>query len=112
MRVINLTPHSISYVDPNYACVIPSSGVARAEQQMVEGNPIVGMGNVFKTCRMSYGDLIGLPDPDGETFYIVSAITAEAARRSGRTTDDLLLTADLVRDDQGRVVGCRAFARV
>lgn len=112
MKIVNLTPHTIDYLDPLYACSIPSSGVARATQTMQEDQPIIGMGNVFRTVRMTYGETTDLPDPDGETFYIVSAITAEAARRGGRTTDDLLLTADLVRDDQGRVVGCRAFARV
>ena len=45
-------------------------------------------------------------------YYVVSTIAADAARRGGRTTDDLLVPGQLVRDDAGRVVGCRSLARV
>lgn len=43
--------------------------------------------------------------------YIVSRIAVEAARASGRTTDDLLIPDDLVRGPGGQPIGCRGFAR-
>jgi hypothetical protein len=46
------------------------------------------------------------------TFVIVSAITGNAAKASGRRTDDLLLTSGLVRDEDGKILGCTAFALV
>ena len=52
----------------------------------------------------------GLPDPAPSTFLIVSAITADAARKSGRNTDDLLLPTDLVRDSEGQIIGCYRLA--
>jgi adenine/guanine phosphoribosyltransferase-like PRPP-binding protein len=39
--------------------------------------------------------------------YLVSNIVAQAVRR-----DDVLIVDDIVRDGEGRILGCRAFARV
>ncbi len=46
------------------------------------------------------------------TYYVVSSATAEAVRSSGRTTEDLLVPGQQIRDDAGRIVGCRSLARV
>lgn len=45
-------------------------------------------------------------------YYVVSSIAAEAAKRSGRPTDDLLVPGQPIRDDGGRIVGCRSLMRV
>jgi hypothetical protein len=47
-----------------------------------------------------------------DTYYVVSSLTAEAARRSGRTLDDLLVPGQSIRDADGRIVGCQSLARV
>lgn len=44
-----------------------------------------------------------------KTYYIVPLLIAQAFR--GRR-DDLLVTNDPIRDEQGRIVGCRSLARV
>lgn len=56
------------------------------------------------------GPVEGLPEPDPacRVRYIVSRVVAEAAR--GRA--DLLIPDDTVRDEQGRIIGCRALARL
>jgi hypothetical protein len=41
-------------------------------------------------------------------LYIVSRVVAEAAR----DRDDLVVPDNVIRDDQGRVIACRALARV
>lgn len=87
--------------------VLPSAGVARAASSespagTVDGIPLV---------EVQYGRLEGLPRPSLGVYLVVSAITAQAARAQGRSTDDLLLTTGLVRDADGRIVGCTAFAR-
>jgi len=48
-----------------------------------------------------------LPDPPEGVYYIVSLAVAQAARRP-----DLLVPDDMVRDEQGRILGCRRFAVV
>jgi len=45
-------------------------------------------------------------------YYVVSTIAADAARRSGRTTEDLLVPGQQIRDEAGRIIGCRSLARV
>jgi hypothetical protein len=55
---------------------------------------------------------VDLPEYSIGVQYIVSALTVSAAKAYGRTTNDLLLVADTVRNDQGQIIGCKAFARV
>lgn len=57
-----------------------------------------------------FGEPTDLPAPDPDTYYVVSIITAQAARASGRTTEDLLITSDPVRDAAGKFIGVRKFA--
>jgi hypothetical protein len=56
-------------------------------------------------------DLSGcdLPQPVDGTVYIVPLLIAQAFAAS---RDDLLVTNDPVRDDAGRITGCRSLARV
>lgn len=109
MKVVNLTPHLVRVFDGSEIVkTYPKGGLARARQTStiideVDGVPVV---------ETSYGEVSGLPEPAEGVVYIVSAITLNAAKAHGRTTKDLLLTSDPVRDDEGRVIGCRAFARV
>lgn len=51
-------------------------------------------------------------DVQQSLYLIVSIITANAAKANGRRVDDLLITTDTVRDETGRIVGCKAFARI
>lgn len=45
-------------------------------------------------------------------YYVLSSLAADAARRGGRTTEDLLVPGQQIRDDAGRIVGCRSLARI
>ena len=124
-KLINLMPHMFTLLTPigvekvkgvltcaapTVTRTIPSSGVARATQApSVVGEPVDG---VPTTLPGSFGPVEGLPDPDGETSYIVSFITVGAARASGRAVSDLLTPGDLVRDAvTGQPVGCLNLAR-
>ena len=52
-------------------------------------------------------DVYDLPSPQPDTIYIVSRLVAEATRR-----EDLYIVDDAVRDENGRIIGCRALASV
>ena len=109
MRIKNLTPHPIKvYTGRAVMATYISEGSARACQATervgtVDGLPLVSM---------TYGEPVGLPDPEPGVYLIVSALTAQAAKAHGRPTDDLLLTALPVRNDAGQIIGCQAFARI
>lgn len=99
--LINLTPHPINIID---GPTLPSSGVARVSASSetvgsVDGVPIV---------RQSFGDVEGLPDQVDGMHIIVSRMVAAACPDRA----DLLVPADMVRDDQGRIVGCRSLERI
>lgn len=57
----------------------------------------------------SYGAPENLPDPELWTQLIVSLITAQAARAHGRSTGDLLILGETVRDAAGGILGCTSF---
>jgi hypothetical protein len=58
--------------------------------------------------RQSLGEVTGLPEQTAGTYLIVSRVIAAACP----DRLDLLVPDNLVRDSDGRIVGCRRFARV
>lgn len=110
IKIKNLTPHMVSIVseDGTVVAKYPSEGIARANQVQV----VVGSLNGIELVKMSFGLTEDLPTPETDTYLIVSIITANAAKAEGRSTDDLLITADPVRDGEGKIIGCKKFALV
>lgn len=107
MKIINLTPHSISFLSEDnsvLATVEPSGTIARASQTRDRVSEVNGI----PVNRCSYGAVTGLPDPQPETIYLVSALTAQACR----DRNDVFIMDDAVRDENGRIIGCRAIARI
>lgn len=106
----NLTPHTVSIVaeDGTVKVAFPSEGIARAKQT----TEVVGNLNGVELVSMKFGEPEDLPEYTGGIYYVVSIITANAAKAVGRRVDDLLITADPVRDADGRIIGCKRFALV
>ena len=107
-EIVNLTPHKILVFNETnkVVCEIASSGVARAESEIVTSGNLAGI----PIKKVHFGKPIGLPDFELGKWFVVSRVTAEAAKFAGRDTSDLLLTVDSVRDESGRIVGCRGFS--
>lgn len=121
--ILNCTPHSVSvyresdtHMDglrrllndgawPAYI-LMPEGPLVRAVQTTEEAAPISGI----PSCKTTWGEA-NLPDPQPDTFLIVSALVVHAAEAAGRTTADLLTVTDTVRDRDGRVVGCVRLMR-
>lgn len=109
MKIINLTPHSVNIIkDGAIYATYPSEGVARAEQT----DKKIGSINNIDIYSTTFGSVTGLPEPSPYAFYIVSLATAQAAIRHGRTTGDLLITSHPVRNEDGVIIGCEAFAQI
>jgi hypothetical protein len=121
-QITNLTPHEVVLVreDGSRLRAWPSVGEARATvtrervaSVVLDDDRSYDLTGLAAVSRPTFGEVIGLPDhvrrPAG---YIVSRIAAEAARASGRPTDDLLIPDDVVRGPDGQPIGCRAFARL
>ena len=106
MTIVNCTPHAINIMDsegkeiltlePSGIC--PRCSVERKKVGDINGIPI---------NKSVFGDVYDLPSPEHDTIYIVSRLVAEATRR-----EDLYIVDDAVRDENGRIIGCRALASV
>ena len=107
MKFVNLTPHAITFLDGNNSVlkvVEPSGTIARAAQT----RELVGDIDGLPVNQCDYGDVIGLPEAQPETIYIVSALTAQACPERS----DVYIVDNAVRDENGRIIGCRAIAHI
>ena len=106
MTVINLTPHAINIVGTNATLTVPTSGtIARIACTSESCGCIATMYGDIPLVTPTFGDPTNLPDPQVNTVYIVSALVQTTVKRG-----DLLVPNDLVRDDKGNIIGCRALA--
>jgi hypothetical protein len=109
MKLVNLTAHSIAIWDGDEVVVEvgPSGLTARCAEDRRPGDPITVGGHEVAVASVGFGEVVGLPDPVPGVGYVVSRAVAEAV--PGRA--DVFYPDIPVRDEQGRIVGCRALAR-
>lgn len=102
----NLTPHDINLVlSDGQVVTFPSEQpVPRVSSKTVSDGNIDG----YPLTRTEYGEVENLPEPEDGVYYIVSALVA--GRCPNRT--DLVIPNEQVRDDKGRIIGCRSFGRI
>jgi hypothetical protein len=109
MRIVNLTPHTITIINHKGKMVVESTGLARVStERTIVGHITAGSpGNPFlvPVYETLYGDVEGLPDPEGSTIYVVSGMVRAAL--SERM--DVMAPGALVRDSEGRVIGCEGL---
>lgn len=109
--LVNLTPHCINVVseDGSRLYDVPVSGtVARCSQSETHLFDLQVAGISIPVTGQSFGEVVDLPAPQPETFYIVSRLVAAACP----DRNDLLVPGPLVRNDEGQPVGCRGLSRV
>ena len=121
ITIINCTPHSIIMLSSNNvtfnsstrhydidgeAVVVktyePSGILPRCKQE----EELIGNITGHLIFRMSFGEVENLPEPKPDTYYIVSALVAQACPER----DDLLIPAHQVRDNEGKIIGCLGFS--
>lgn len=114
----NLTPHPVLVRTADGQCELPVdlAGPAKVRQATISTGVTTAIGDnpdvavVIKTTR--FGAPEGLPEPIPGTWLVVTPPVIQAAAAAGRTTRDLLLPAEPVRDDAGRITGCHHLATV
>ena len=102
--ILNYTPHSITVVgdDGQVIRTYPSVGVARFKTTIARVDTI----NDIPVTKTLFGEPDGLPNGSSGVYYIVSGLIKSAL--TDRT--DLLSPGELVRDDQGNVIGCKSLS--
>ncbi len=112
MNIVNLTPHALNFMpqgpDGPVVTIPPSGLVARCATSRVQVDTITVDGVTIPVNRTQFGEVTGLPDPQPDTIYIVSAVVAQAVPNR----PDVFIVDDAVRDEQGRIIGARALAHV
>ena len=122
-RIANCTPHDIHIIGNDESVVLtigPRCDAARCEMEIellgefsldLRGNGVHSPCSgttipVFGVEQTKGAVTHNLPPPKDGTLYIVSKIVAMANPRR----KDLLMVWDTVRDDSGKVIGCRGLS--
>lgn len=105
----NLTPNDVNFILPDgKILIIPASGVVARVDSNVEQIGHIGAIPVINTVFELDSDVIDLPDPQDGVIFITSMSVAQVV--TDRT--DVLVPADLRRDDAGRIIGAGALQRI
>lgn len=106
----NATPHEIMLVDADGAVVrkIEASGIVA---RCTANQTVVGKIEGILVVKTEFSDVTGLPEPDGETIFIVSSLAAQAlaGQREDVVSPDTGPTA--LRSPDGKIVGVRRFQK-
>lgn len=102
-KIRNFTPHPINIEGME---VMQSEGIIRCKEIVEELGEHAGV----KLIKKTFGELEGLPEPEKGTIFVVSIIAATAAKEIGRT--DCVVPGEVIRDDEGKIIGCKNLAIV
>ena len=106
--VINLTPYEVVIVKGEYntqfVTIEPSETVATISYETTTLGEFEGI----PTIEKEYGEVEGLLEPKDDTIYIVSPIVAQ---RVPERKDVFILGAS-VKDDMGRIIGCKNLTHI
>lgn len=101
MNIINLTPHALTIFDSDRRVVriVEASGtVARVSVN----RRLIAVEDGIEFYATTYGEPVGLPEPQPNTIYVVSGLLRAAVPERS----DLWQPGELLRNDAGQPVGC------
>lgn len=112
MKILNYTPHTITFKAAAQTFEIQSVGVARATTE----SKLVGFIDDLPIMQKTFGKVYGLPDPnliDEDTILIVSSLTAQAAKAENHPLlSKIYIVNDTLRDANGRITAATSLAKV
>ena len=120
MNIHNMTPHVISIIVDGVKVDFPSEGVIRAKQEDVEVDVVASdlkvgeagsAGFIIPVFSSTFGAPEGVPEKlDG--IYIVSSLAYQSLKATGYDMSHFVVPSGTIRDEQGRIIGCKGFARI
>ena len=111
VKIVNLTPHKITFVtDKGDLIVKPSGSVARVSSETKETGCIYvsNFGLRIPLTTTVFGQVENLPEPEEGVIYVVSSLVA------GRVPErhDVYIPNESIRDDKGRIIGCKSLGHI
>lgn len=122
--MVNLTPHQITlrtedvmidnWLIPDVhdefirssELLIPPSGIVTRIQEVQSREDRFFLGQAICLSKVRFGKPINLPEKTKGVIYVVSRIVAQ--HLSDR--EDVFCPGDLIRDNQGNIIGCKGLA--
>lgn len=112
VRYINLTPHALNVkaLDGGFITILPDAeGPARVIYDRLPPEQVtIGGSEVAVAVAGPVKEIIGLPDPQPDIVFIVAKAVADAAPAH---RGDLMSPGRLIRDEDGKVIGCDGLTR-
>lgn len=102
------------YVTEERTYSLPPSGtvarckVDREETARIIAQDIDGWDITLPISKTKFGEVEGFPAPEEGTIYIVSNLVAQAVP----DRKDVFFPDDVVRDENGNIIGCRALGKI
>jgi len=116
----NMTPHVISIIVDGVKVDFPSEGVIRAAQRDVKVDEVVtdlkigeagSAGFTIPVFSSTFGAPEGVPEKlDG--IYIVSSLAFQSLKAAGYDMSHFVVPSGTIRDESGKIIGCKGFARI
>ena len=117
MNLINLTPHPVNLLNEQDETILTLPGHPNPPR-LKQSDVVTGHFQVFEEqtstvisvplSSTQFGEIQNLPDEVKGTLLIVSRLVMTACP----DRDDLIVPNQPVRDEKGRIVGCRSFAMI
>jgi len=111
IKIVNLTPHTLCLASATVAGELieiePSGMIARVDVTRELVKTIDTPGGKVYIYSTVYTEVTGLPEPVDGTIYVVSGLVK--SRVTGRR--DVCAPADLIRDENGRVIGAAGLTQ-
>ena len=106
MKIKNYTPHEVVVMNDQNEVIarFPSVGIIRLN----ESRELIKTLDGIPVYKKKFGGSEFLPPEQPDTYYIVSLPVLQAFP----DREDFVAPDQLVRDEKGRIIGCRAFARL
>lgn len=106
MKVVNLTPHAINLKNENTQMTFqPSGSVARVSMSSNLVQQVVIDGVVIPVSQNVMGSVEGLPEPQHDVIYLVSALVGSSVSGRSDVYGPDTSPASVIRDDKGQIVG-------
>lgn len=103
---INLTPHELNLFDEEGEELVKTLESSGEIARVAVVNRKIGEDSLVPLFITEYGEVEDLPEPQEGVIYIVSFLVRQAASHRR----DLASPGDLLRDSEGRPIGCKGLS--